>query len=624
MKKTLIAILAIVICLSSLSLGIYITATEPVKMQTPSEMYSPSLIYNEFEADMIAETSLEAADWKSLPSYSNQWNYWRDWADLESFNLPCDITTYYRNIDAAEPTGAVLYVVGHSEPRVGTEPDVSIIEDLLANGYIVVLVDFLNNKAAVSPGLDCAAQILCWEVGKNKSFVGDYYSSNLSTYTSVLPAGYRMVKDIEYFDVIESAATGTLEYIVSAYNKQWTKTVVENGGITWAEAETIDDVIMPNGKPITDVESGNRDKFFKYRLDIYYPSIPQDDVEIPLMVLASSGTTRGILGQINRIQPVGSLFNGYALSVYDHEYTCFMLGLDSWGHIDYSGFTLQSANGVKTHTAAIRCLKYHAEEYGYSNEKIGVMGHSKSSYVVTLGGPNPDKFYESGIYTGQKRGETYGAQPYLTYKDGTPISSDVTCIYHSMGAGSINRNHFITPANIPTFIACGVLDNANPAPRDYWEQEFKDYNASGIHFAGVYMPKIGHTYPQYSIDPIYGYNYYVALRAFFDYYLKGIAPEIMYTGIEASGVVETDDKGLFIYFSAPITEWSLLKSVSVTDASGNEVEGTWIADCGGSRWTFKTDDFIIGATYTLTLKDTAADINGTVIKEGITKSFKAN
>ena len=362
----------------------------------------------------------------------------------------------------------------------------------------------------------------------------------------------------------------------------------------------------------------------KYRLDIYYPSNPKDGVDVPVFAFASSNYMRtqfNTTDVVDRLFSAGALFNGYALAVYDHEYTPFMLGRDSWKHINNT-FSLQSANGVKTHTAAIRCIKYHAEDYGYSNEKIGVAGHSKASYAVTLSGPNPDKFYESGVYSGQKRGDSYGDQPFLTYRNGTPISSDVVCLYHSMGAGSINRQHFLTPSNVPTYIACGVLDDANPAPRDYWEQEFKDYQEMGIPFAAAYMPEVGHTYPTNTADPIYGYNYYKSVRAFFDYYLKGIAPEVMYTGIEVDGTVDMDDKGLFIYFSAPITEWSLLKSVSVTDASGNEVEGTWIADCGGSRWVFETDAFVTGREYELTLNDTAADINGTVIKEGIIRTFE--
>ena len=624
-KKILVALLAVVMCFSSLSFGISTVATEQSGEQALDDMYSKGLIYTEFVNDKISEITLASDDWNSFYSYSNTSSNWADWENTEDFTLPCDITTYYRTTTAAAPAGAVLYVVGHCEPRVGTDSDINIINDLLDDGYIVAVVDFLDNPDAVSPYLDCAMSILRYEVGVRKQFVGDYYVSDLVYDTFILPAGYRMVRNIEFFDVPKQAAAGTLEYIVSCYNKDATKNAITNKGYEWAKAETINDVIMPNGLPINDVESGNYDKFLKYRLDIYYPSIPDEKTEIPVFALASSSDKRTQLnttGVVDRLFGAGALFGGYALAVYDHEYTSFMLGRDSWGHIDGAGFTLQSANGVKMHTAAIRCIKYYAEDYGYSNEKIGVAGHSKSSYVVTLSGPNPDKFYESGVYSGQKRNDSYGEQPFLTYRDNvTPITSDVTCVYHSMGAGSINRQHFLTPSNVPTYIACGVLDNANPAPRDYWEQEFKDYQEMGIPFAAAYMPKIGHTYPPYKADPIYGYNYYKSFRAFFDYYLKGDAPEVMYTGVEVDGTVNMGDKGLFIYFSAPITEWSLLKSVSVTDTSGNEVEGTWIADCGSTRWVFKTDNLIIGNEYTLTLGDTAADINKNTIKNGVTQTF---
>ena len=178
----------------------------------------------------------------------------------------------------------------------------------------------------------------------------------------------------------------------------------------------------------------------------------------------------------------------------------------------------------------------------------------------------------------------------------------------------------LTPASVPTIICCGAYDYGDAF--EYWEQEYKNYSESGIPFAAFYMPDEGHTRPVYKRDPIYGYNYYIAMRAFFNYHLGGKAPEVMYDGIEVDGTVNIDDKGLFIYFSGPITEWSLLRGVSVTDASGNEVEGTWLADCGASRWYFETDDFVIGSEYTLTLADsTAADIDNKAVAEGFTKTF---
>ena len=624
-KKILILALTAVLCVTSLSFVTFMSASEPAQTKTPSEMFAPSLIYTGFAEDKVIETAeYSADDWKTFASYTTKANIMvSEWDTPEDFFFPFDITTYYRTTDKT-PVGAILYVIGHMIPRVGTESDVDIINDYLDEGYVVSVVDFLDNENTVNPYIDAAVGLLRYEYAMKNKFIGDLYHDDLKYDTFVLPAGYRMVRNIEYFDVPKQAAEGTLEYIVTCYNKAATKNTINNSdtGVTWAKAETLDDVIMPNGLPINDVESGNYDKFLKYRLDIYYPSNP--DAEIPLFVLASSSDKRAQFNStsvFDRLQGPGSLFRGYALAVYDHEYTSFMLGRDSWGHIDSAGFTLQSANGVKTHTAAIRCLKYYAEDYGYSNEIIGVMGHSKSSYVVTLSGNDPYSFYESSPYTGYNRGASYGDQPHLTYRDGTPISSDITCVYHSMGAGSINRRHFLTSSNIPTFIACGVKDNANPAPRDYWEEEFNDYQALGIPFAGVYMPEVGHSYPPYVVDTIYGYNYYNTFWAFFDYYLKGEAPQVMYTGIEVDGTVDTDDKGLFIYFSAPITEWSLLKSVSVKDANGREVEGTWLADCGNTRWIFNSDDLVPGQQYTLTLKDTAADINGTVIKEGFVKSF---
>ena len=46
-KKLFIVLLAVVICVSSLSVSFHTAATEPNKTVTPSEMYSKELIYND-------------------------------------------------------------------------------------------------------------------------------------------------------------------------------------------------------------------------------------------------------------------------------------------------------------------------------------------------------------------------------------------------------------------------------------------------------------------------------------------------------------------------------------------------------------------------------------------------
>ena len=89
-NRILLIVLAVVICLSSLSMGLYITATEPTETKTPSEMFDKELIYTEFENVKIAETSISPADWKSFVSYSHKDSNWSDWENTDDFTLPCD------------------------------------------------------------------------------------------------------------------------------------------------------------------------------------------------------------------------------------------------------------------------------------------------------------------------------------------------------------------------------------------------------------------------------------------------------------------------------------------------------------------------------------------------------
>lgn len=613
LKVVLTLILVVALCIPFLTFGTSISAE--------NDAYKTSLIYDEFSADKIAENSINKETWYNLESYKNQWSGFYSLETPELFMLDCKLTAYYRNRDAEKPTGAIIYAVGHGAERIGTESDLTIIEDFLNDGYIVIVTDFLNNPAAVSPAIDGAISALGYEIRICKNFVGDFYHEDLKAYTFFVPAGYRLERDVPFFDVLESGAKGVIETTIDAWNHDNTKAVVEGMGIAWTKADSLDDMIVPNGKPINDVDSGNYDNFFVYKMDIVYPSMPAEGVEVPVLAHGASGSPRSIFSElVQRISPFGFLMRGYAYVIYEHEYKPYMITNEGYGQIDGAGYTLTPYLAAKFHSAAMRCIKYHADEFGYSNEKIGVMGHSKSAISAITSNPHPELLSEHVIYSGYKQGDVYGDQPYLTYKDGTPISSAAACVYHSMGYGSITREKFLTPANVPTFIACGVKDNATPAPRDYWEQEFKDYSEAGIPFAAAYMPEVGHTYPPYLIDPIYGYNYYTAFCAFFDYNLKGSAPQIMYTGIEVDGKVNTSDKGLFIYFSAPITEWSLLKSVSVTE-NGVPVEGEWIANCGGMMWTFVSDELISSKQYTLTVNTSAADINGNSLKTGYEKAF---
>lgn len=643
-KRIITAILAFMLCISSVTFGLHVGATEP---QTESEPqvsdadYSTDGIYATFgsaENDtnyFVCETNIvkneTQNDWHDLYTYNDQWRTYKEWDNVDGFELNCKLTTYYDNWEET-PKHPILYVVGYSGERIGTEDDESIIGDLLEKGHIVVVVDFLGSDASLDE-IACATAVLSRDLARHGNFVGnDLYSSENAALvrlyqadTVVIPAGYRFIRNEKFFDITKHATKGTMDLVVKAWNSTKTQAVVEAAGIEWTKATDYDGIIMPNGKPITDVESGNYARYMTYGLDVYYPSNPAEGVEVPVFTIASTvqGNRRQLATNIimRTVAGVDAMFDGYAYAVYDHEHNPFLREKDSWS-VEGVTYTVNTYNSVRFASAAIRKIKYLADEYGYSKEKISNLGHSRTSVVVALSNPDPTLCYEFGYDSNYAYGlsESDEPQPTLTYKDGTPISSDISCVYHSMGFGSIYHEKMLTPASIPTIICCGAYDYGNAF--EYWEQEYKNYSESGIPFAAIYMPDQGHTWPIYMRDTIYDYNYHVAMMSFFRYHLKGEAPEVMYDGIELDGTVDVNDKGLFIYFSGPITEWSLLKGVSVTDASGNEVEGTWLADCGASRWYFETDDFVIGSEYTLTLADgTAADIDNKAVAEGFTKTF---
>lgn len=652
-KRFITAFLAIILCMSATTVGLYASATESdasTEAQASDADYSTDGIYATFGSAenktdyFVCETNIvkndTQNDWHNLNTYNDQWRTYKEWDNVDGFELNCKLTTYYGNWKAVMPKYPVFYVVGYNGERIGTEDDESIISDLLADGHIVVVADFLGCDATLDE-IACAAAVLSRDLANYGNFVGDdkyLYSSENATLknlykidTVVIPAGYRFVRGEEFFDITKHAAKGTMDLVVAAWNNDKTKAVVEAAKIPYAQATGYDGIIMPNGKPITDIESGNYARYLTYKLDVCYPSIPKDGYEAPVFVNASTAGLRYQFGEMaaNAYAGIMAMLEGYAYSFYDHEHTPFTREEGCWT-IDGITYTVNTYNSVRFASAAMRKIKYLADEYGYSKEKLGALGHSRTSVVVALSNPDPTVCYEFGYnskyaYTldctdGVDEQGNFLPQPTLTYKDGTPISSDISCVYHSMGFGSIYHAQMLTPASVPTIICCGAYDYGNAF--EYWEQEYKNYSESGIPFAAFYMPDEGHTRPPYKRDPIYGYNYYIAMRAFFNYHLGGRAPEVMYDGIEVDGTVDIDDKGLFIYFSAPITEWSLLKGVSVTDASGNAVKGTWLADCGGSRWYFETDNFAIGSEYTLTLADgTAADIDNKAVAEGFTKTF---
>ena len=579
---------------------------------------------------------------------------------VDSFGMTVKIYTYAKE-DVASNDSLIVYVVNHCGEYIGTEDDNSIILDYLNEGYVVAVLDYDDQEQAVSPNLETSVQTIRVDMRGNGTRANEKYLGSRKVnpnHTFVLPAGYRLARDVVFFKMATEGSQGALNQTLHTYNTQssvaeefYTRKVdneyiyrdmverkedgVDSNGNTkyvynfkeGSTAATIYDIIMKDGHKMTDED-------MNLKLDIIYPSNPIK--ETPVAVLAASGTPRGNSGvKINRQHNLGFLFRGYTTVCYDHEYMPFMnTDVGGWGHLE-SQYTTQSYDGIKTHTAAIRCIKYYADEYGYSSTKIGVYGHSKSSWSSLLTNPKAVNLPENGgTYT------PLGKQPFLEDKNGDPIDSTITCAYHSMGNGSARYAKYLTSQNVPTIICCGQNDSGNGC--NYWEAEKAAYIKSGIEHLAIDMIDLGHDYPN-GDDPVFDYNRYEAFCRFFDYYLKGTAPELLYTSVSegqlkrivttknpigshsSSGktgpwTVEEGDQ-LYVQFVAPVTEWTFLDAVSLKNSDGIDVEGYWYAEGNGNKWIF-AGKLAEGESYTLTLKDnTAKDKYGRVVKEGITVTF---
>ena len=288
-----------------------------------------------------------------------------------------------------------------------------------------------------------------------------------------------------------------------------------------------------------------------------------------------------------------------------------------------NSYTLQTYMGTRFLTAAVRCTKYYADDYGYSTEKYGAYGFSKSSWVALfkqadLAITDPDDLQEVYTYGGYATGECFGDQPFQTYRNGQPISSGITCVYHGMGNGT-NECYYLDESNIPQMVGVGEKCEYNS-----WEKFFTTKNVlgnmddSGCNWVPVIMYGVNHTWPKNIEDKLYGYNYYYAFKSFFAYHLKGEAAVILHTSVKLNGELNEDD-GIYVQFNAALNAASALKLV---DASGNIVAGNWISARGGTQWIFIPEEgaMIYNESYKIIVDSTIVDDNGNTV-EGVEAAF---
>ena len=329
-------------------------------------------------------------------------------------------------------TPIIVYTINHPAiERIGTDSNETIIGSMLDRGYIVIVMDFLNNENASGTNLELSAEqfrydlLYGWgDVFTNKDvFPNGSYRENF-----LVPSGYNVLPHEVFWEIDKHSADGTFEKIVENWNSDFRATkgdnlvrwmhedgkrkavqkdfngnspvwydangnVDENGEYTYikfTKAEVITDCIDPDGSFID----------MNLYLHIVYPTNPEN--EVPVMALAnSSGYPHSSPTgdeDVLKLKPWSAhfLYDGYAYAVFDYLWQP-MARNASWGYYDgaegvssdHMNYSLHIYNDKLVNTAAMRFIRYTSLEGGetfkFDLDKIGVYGNSKGGWFNFLG-----------------------------------------------------------------------------------------------------------------------------------------------------------------------------------------------------------------------------------------------
>lgn len=591
-------------------------------------------------------------------------------ADDGYIGIPYQIAVY-RNGSTTVTSGiggtpVIIYVINTNTERVGTDSDVDIINSMLDRGYLVVVLDYLDNAKATSPALEWSVLDLNAEINSGKFFSGMGIPTSDYRESFVVPAGYDISLSNVYWEIDKHSSAGTLEYIVQVWNSDF-RSVFADTVIKWTDengnrkptqnghdgsspvwlnangtasvngeyikakhtlAESIEDCVKPDGSPLD----------LNLYMNVIYPTNPT--TEVPVMSLAGSGDHLAYVPQSkSRPHFLGFLFNGYAGVVYDHGYVPMARG----DH--YKEFSGSSAAGVtgdnvtysvsfyndkKIHTAAMRYIRYLAASdstFAFDTEAVGVYGNSKGGWMTFLGEEHPELLVEKRFFPGHHGESRYEAgeisstalidggteQPWLSY-NGVTLDSGADLVYACCGGAE----EHITDTHAPTFISCNSSD------------EYGTYYASSNYFVNACRShdvptmwtdvKVGHMFT-YGPDTNFGFDSYNALFTFCGYYLKGDAVEVVYTSFTKDNTSFEVSGEIIVKFSGAV-DASQIALVSITDNGGNAVAGNWSSQFGNTEWTFTPSAPLSSATeYTLTVPASVKGDNGLSMGSDFVQSF---
>lgn len=502
------------------------------------------------------------------------------------------------------PDGAevIVYLKNRAWDRIGRESDLSILNDYIRNNFIVVTVDFGHDERAISPRFDEDLHRIF------RAVYGYGIESLLSGLDLVpreyrcffLPEGYRVATDLVYWEIDKHAAHGTMEYIMKSYNE---------------------DIVpkLPGLKPVSspgDMEDRYGNSFdFTVKMDIVYPSQAKKDV--PAVVYSAWQGSRNPNGEPIGYLPhfAGFTTRGYAYVVMGH---CFNPSVVHYFH--YSKFTLDAWNGLACYTSAMRYINAHASQYGIDAEHIGMFGHSKGQYAVTrLSDPDHENGEEVRRFEGFPEGSPE-PQPWQGYP------SKLSAGYQSMGMGLFEWE-YITPDYVPTLVACGE-DERELISRKAHPAFVKRLEELDVNHVNLFMQGLGHHVP-YGYDQRMGVDRYQLVHDFFDRYLKvedKLPPVVLVIYPRNNEDRSPPGTDISIQFAPAIDERSITRDQGIMISrvvDNREIEGTWKASHGSTRFTFKPQEpFADKEKYRIVVTTKVRDKAGTHVAQEQETSFR--
>ena len=338
-------------------------------------------------------------------------------------------------------TPTILYVINTNTVKVGTLDDTEIIQSMLDRGYVVVVLDYLDNSEATGHKLDDSVQMAAQNVryGRWLDKVAPLSVAKNGGYdeTFVCPAGCDVLLNQVFWEIDKHSADGTLEKIVENWNTDFKGTKAESL-VKWATGDTVDtrksvENDKDGNEPVWYDASGNVDANGLYTkvkytvaktitdcvkpdgsplsmdmlLNLVYPTNPEN--EVPVLTVSSCW---GYPTNTNQCYTdlcshhTGALFRGYAAAIYDSVWQP-MARDDAFGYYDgnlntagavtgdHMNYSIHLYNDKLINTAAMRYLRYISlkdaaenpsdKKYNFDLDAFATIGLSKGAWFTFLG-----------------------------------------------------------------------------------------------------------------------------------------------------------------------------------------------------------------------------------------------